>query len=102
MKYQIYIDDNFHYMNEDERVKGPLLRSKEAAIAEVKQIVDESLLWERNQCENPNDPKELYERYIAFGDDPFILSEDKSFRFSAWEYAKLRSAELCWKGEARF
>lgn len=94
MNYKILIDDNFHYMDESERTTGPTLTTREEAIAEAKKIVDESLRWERRQCQNPHNPSEIFARYRSFGEDPFIVSEDEECSFSAWEYAKERSASI--------
>ena len=44
MKYTLYIDDNFHYMDEDERYKFGEFSSLEKAIARAKQIVDAFLV----------------------------------------------------------
>jgi hypothetical protein len=38
--------------------------------------------------------KELWEGYMMFGEDPFIVSDDINCRFSAWTYAKQRCREL--------
>lgn len=37
---------------------------------------------------------QLYTSYVLFGEDPYINSTDENARFSAWNYAKLRSEEL--------
>jgi hypothetical protein len=39
--------------------------------------------------------EELYGGYMGFGEDPFIVSDDENCFFSAWGYAKKRSAQLC-------
>jgi hypothetical protein len=94
MKYQIFIDDNFHYMDESERDEGNSFDSAEEAIIEAKKIVDRSLRWERMQAKAPDDAEELYDRYTDFGDDPFIRSGDPDCKFSAWNYAKERCKEI--------
>jgi hypothetical protein len=38
--------------------------------------------------------KELWEGYMMFDEDPFIVSDDANCRFSAWTYAKQRCREL--------
>jgi len=48
-KYQIFIDDNFHYMDEDERIAGDVFDTAEEAIAAAKKIVDKSLRHEYRQ-----------------------------------------------------
>jgi hypothetical protein len=40
---------------------------------------------------------EVYEKYVMFGDDPFIVAVnacDPPVAFSAWDYAKARSVIL--------
>ena len=54
------IDDNFHYMDEDERCDSGTFKTYEEAVSAAKEIVDRSLRWERGQSKNPNDPDELY------------------------------------------
>ena len=95
MKYRNFTDDNFHFIDESERSSGGGFDTFEEALARAKELVDKSLRWERWQCENQNDPEELYDRYMDFGDDPFIKLCPKGAHFSAWEYAKTRCKEIC-------
>jgi hypothetical protein len=83
-KYAVYLDDNFHYMDEDERHKLGEFDDCAAAIAACEQIVDEFLLPNRGQCED------LFATYLMFGDDPFILTDDPNCKFSARDYARER------------
>jgi hypothetical protein len=94
-KYRVMIDDNFHYMDESERDEHGTFKIYEEAVEAAKQIVDKSLRWERKQSKNPGDPKELYERYTNFGDDPFVTPEPEGQHFSAWGYAEQRCHEIC-------
>jgi hypothetical protein len=91
-KYVVYVDDNFHYKDETERYKLGEFASCKEAIETCKEIVDKFL--ERGYGKGVSF-KELYEGYTAFGEDPFIISDDESCRFSAWDYAKKRCRELC-------
>jgi hypothetical protein len=91
-KYVVYVDDNFHYKDEKERYKLGEFASCKEAIETCKEIVDKFL--ERGYGKGVS-YKELYEGYTAFGEDPFIISDDESCRFSAWDYAKKRCRELC-------
>ena len=90
MKYQVCKDDNFHYMDETERIDGNSYDTYEEAVEEARRIVDRSLRWERLQSKDSNDPDELYDRYQDFGDDPFVRPGDPDHHFSAWDYAKER------------
>ena len=87
MTYQVFVDDNFHFMDQSERYLHGEFDSYEAAIAACKKIVDECL-ESSYQPEMTSD--QLYESYAGFGDDPFIKSDDKSCDFHAREYAKSR------------
>ena len=91
-KYVVYVDDNFHYRDESERYKLGDFETCEEAVTACKKIVDE--YFERGY-EKGISFKELYGGYTTFGEDPFIVSDDEKCRFSAWDYAKKRSRELC-------
>jgi len=91
-KYEVFVDDNFHFMDESERYKLGDFKTCEEAIAVCMKIVDEFL---ETGYKKGMSFKELYEGYTGFGEDPFIISGDKTCFFSAWDYAKKRSAELC-------
>ena len=91
-KYEVYVDDNFHYMDKSERYKLGDFETCEEAVAACKKIVDEFL---EKGYQKGMSFKELYEGYIGFGEDPFIVSDDKKCFFSAWSYARERCIELC-------
>ena len=82
--YTVYVDDNFHYMDEDERYKLGEFDDCAAAIAACKQIVDEFLLPNRGQSDD------LLVTYLMFGEDPFIMTDDPDCKFSARDYARER------------
>ena len=92
-RYQLLIDDNFHFMDEGERV-GPIeFDTPDAALAEARRIVDADLA---GYFKPGMTAAEMYELYVAFGDDPFIVSDDPAAQsFSAWQYAERRCKELC-------
>jgi hypothetical protein len=97
--YRIMIDDNFHYMEEDKRSTGRIFATAEEAIDACRRLVDRSLLHEYEQ--GGVTAEALYDRYTDFGDDPFVvaLGGVPKVEFSAWNYAKLRAAELTAPGE---
>lgn len=95
MKYRVMVDDNFHYMDESERYCAGEFSSGEEALREAKKILTDSLRSMREGAKNPSDPKEIYERYIFFGEDPFIVGGDEKVNFSAWTYAKEKAPEIC-------
>jgi len=91
-KHEVYVDDNFHYLDESERYKHGAFETCEEAIMVYKKIVDEFL---DQGYEKGMNFKELYEGYLGVGEDPFIISGDTTCFFSAWDYAKQRCHELC-------
>ncbi len=91
MVYVVFVDDNFHYMDESERYKLGEFETAEAAEAACRKIVDEFLM----QNHKPGSSfEELYKLYTMFGEDPFIIGQPEC-RFSAWNYAKQRAEEIC-------
>jgi hypothetical protein len=89
----VFVDDNFHYMDEEYRYELGSFHDCESAVAACKKIVDEFLADCYQQCRTP---KELWQQYFSFGEDPWIATEDPDcrVRFSAWEYAKERCEEI--------
>lgn len=91
MAYVVFVDDNFHYMDESERYKLGEFETAEAAETACRRIVNEFLL----QNHKPGcSAEELYELYTMFGEDPFIIGKPEC-HFSAWNYAKQRAEEIC-------
>jgi hypothetical protein len=93
-RYKVMVDDNFHYMDEDDRYEHGTFSTLEEAVASCKQLVDADLteLAERNVTAD-----KLYDLYVSFGRDPFIVAldpKDDRPSFSAWNYAKERSQVL--------
>jgi len=88
--YTVFVDDNFHYMDESERYKLGEFSSYAEAVAACERLVDAYLL------ENPTADEtaaQKYAAYTSFGPDPFIVTDDPAVaapRFSAWDYAKGR------------
>jgi hypothetical protein len=95
MTYKVFIDDNFHYMDESERYELGEFPTLDAAIAASRKIVDEYLL---SAYKPGMTAHALYRSYTSFGEDPFIVavsSNETGVLFSAWDYAKSRCDELC-------
>lgn len=90
--YTVYVDDNFHYMDESERYVLGTFEDCETAIEECKQIVDEFLLA---NLTSGMTARQLYGLYTSFGEDPWISGPESNCKFSAWTYAGQRSEELC-------
>ena len=88
--YTVFVNDNFHYMDESERYKLGEFDDCESATAACKKIVDEFL--EANGSDGT--AEDLFEQYTTFGEDPWISSADKNCKFSAWDYARERCRQI--------
>lgn len=91
-RYTVFVDDNFHHMDEEHRYKLGEFEDCESAIAACVRIVDDFLL--ANYQAGVASAEALYQQYVSFGEDPFIVPS-ADCPFSAWEYAKKRCAEIC-------
>jgi hypothetical protein len=94
MAYKVFIDDNFHYQDESERVTHGQFETAEQAIAACQTIVDDFLA---SAFEPGISAAALYDLYKSFGDDPFIVAADPKAApaaFSAWDYARERCAAI--------
>ena len=89
--YSVYVDDNFHYMDESERYKLDTFETCEDAVKACMKIVDEFL---EDGYKAGKNFEELMKEYLLFGEDPFIVSSDKTCFFSARDYARKRCSEL--------
>jgi hypothetical protein len=92
-KYIIYVDDNFHYMDENERYTAAVFDNYQDAVKYCKDFVDKELL---NMYKTGMTAEKLYDDYTDFGEDPYIRphNDDEEY-FSAWKYAKEKSKEIC-------
>jgi hypothetical protein len=90
--YTVMVDDNYHYMDADERYKHGDFATAAEAIAAARKIVDAYLA---SAYEPGMSATALYSSYTSFGEDPFIVAPGEAVEFSAWTYAKARSEEMC-------
>jgi hypothetical protein len=67
LKYQIYVDDNFHYMDEDERYFGGSYADCQSAINKCMDIVNSFLM---DAYKEGMTAAELLSQYKSFGEDP--------------------------------
>lgn len=72
--YTVIVDDNFHYMDEDERYRHGEFDDCESAVKACKKIVDEFLL---QHYEPGMIAEQLLTGYIMFGEDPFVSTTDR-------------------------
>ncbi len=100
MTHKVFVDDNFHYMDESERYALGEYATLEEAIEVCKKIVDEYLM---SALKPGMTAQELNFSYTSFGEDPFIIANPLAHSgvlFSAWDYARQRSKDLCGPEEA--
>ncbi len=90
-RYTVLVDDNFHYMDEDERYTAGEFDTYTAAVSECERIVDDFLLdaWSEGMS-----AEKLHAQYLMFGEDPFVVPSDGDHRFSARDYARRRCEEI--------
>lgn len=110
-KYELYLDENDHYRDEEKRYLAGVFDTYEEAVRAAKKIVDEYLEY---ACAPGMTAEELLNSYRMFGEDPFIVGNvsgqydeaaaaghavfaEGGSRFSAWEYAEIRCRELSGK-----
>lgn len=98
-QYKVMVDDNFHYMDEDERWEFGTFSTAEEALAACRRVVDGSLLEEYRDGATAD---ALYDRYTSFGDEPFVVAPPGAAKvdFSARTYARERATELAAAGTA--
>ncbi len=99
-QFHVYIADNFHYPPfepGDEPYKHSSYPTLEAAIAFCKKRLDEDLARITNHYSSA---EQMYDQYVNFGEDPFIVGPVKGPLFSGWTYAKQRCAEIYAQREA--
>jgi hypothetical protein len=91
MAYTVFIDDNYHYMDESERITHGEFETLEAANKACKKIVNDCLAYSYTPGMTA---EKLYESYTFFGEDPWI-SGGEGVPFSSWTYARQRCNEIC-------
>lgn len=90
--FKVMVDDNFNYQDEGERHTHGCYATLDEAIFACRRIVEDYLA----SAHKPGmTARELLSSYQSFGDDPYIVSNQGSAGFSAWDYAKRRSEEIC-------
>lgn len=89
MTYKVFVDDNFHFMDESERYCDGEYATLAEATARCRAIVDKVL---KHLREPGMTAEQLYESYVSFGEDPWIQGGGD---FSAWAHARERCAALC-------
>lgn len=97
--YTVFVDDFFHFMEENDRYKLGDFATADEAIDAARRVVDAYL---RDAFRPGLSAASLLYSYTQFGEGPFILTDDIACRFVAWEYARERSEALCGIDEEPF
>jgi len=95
LRYRVMVDDNYHYMDPDERYEQGIYDNVEDALAVCRRLVDFSL---KEGYQPGMTAEALFGYYRSFGDDPFIVAiegSDDGAKFSAWDYARERCRSMC-------
>lgn len=92
VRFTVWVDDNFAYMDETERYALGSFDTLEQAVRHCQARVDGFLV---SHYQPGMSAAELYAAYTSFGEDPFILPRTGAQPFSAWQYAKQRCETLC-------
>lgn len=90
--FTVYVDDNYHYMDEDERWTLGVFGSAEEALSAAEDLVTKSVtaMYEAGMSAS-----EVFGRYQMFGNDPFIVGVGFERRsFHAWDFARTESFRL--------
>ena len=97
MTYKVFVDDNYHFMDESERYALGAYPTYELAVAACKRIVDEFFT---NYDMDHMSAEEMFSGYVSYGESPFIAPEpDPDHFFSARAYAKQRCEEIAKQGK---
>ena len=93
-QYTVMVDDNFHYMDQDERWQYGTFASADEAIAACRHLVEQSLAEHYKPGMTAG---QLYAQYASFGDDPFVIASEggEKVSFSARDYAGERAEAMC-------
>ena len=91
----VFVNDNYHYQDEDERYQLGEFETLGDAISACKRLVDEYLDEAREDgASSIVSAEDLYRSYTMFGPDPFVVGAAEYVPFSAWEYAKQRCQDI--------
>ncbi len=91
MPYVVYVDDNFRYLNEEERNRHGEFEHYDDALQAAQGIVDRFLEDHQGKYAQAS---ALFQAYTQYGDDPFIVPDDAAHRFSARTYAREKCEQL--------
>ena len=88
-QFKIFVDDNYHYMDESERYAAGSYDSLDEAVNKCKELTIKSL---ENLYEKGITPEKLQIQWSMFGEDPYVFGGCGAVPFSARRFV---STELC-------
>ena len=88
-QFKIFVDDNFHSMDESERYEAGSYDSLDEAVNKCKELTIKSL---KNLYEKGITPEKLQTQWSMFGEDPYVFGGRGAVPFSARKFV---STELC-------
>ncbi len=92
-EFTVFVDDNFHYQDEDERYRLGTYATYEEALEACRALVRKDL---EHHYKPGMSSADLFAQWSGFGEDPFIRpTPEGTEQFSAYEYAKERAAAMC-------
>lgn len=86
--FTVFVDDNFHYMDQEHRYRHGAFATWDKAVAACQKLIDAEL---RDFLEQGIEPEALSATWALYGSDPFIVATDDGTagparRFSARDY----------------
>ena len=90
--WTVFVDDNFHFLDETERCTLGTFDKYDQALSACQKKVDDFL----NDSSATN-AEDLLASFSSFGESPRLSGptpEGETLRFSAWNYARERCAEI--------
>ena len=90
--FTVLIDDNYHFMDEDERATGPSFATYGEAVSWCQTFLERHL----EELAKPGmSAADLIAGYRSFGDDPWITPEPEGTHFSAWDFVEEIAERVC-------
>jgi hypothetical protein len=92
--FRVLVDDNYHYMHQDERYQAAEFGDYASAVEKCEAIV-EDCLQEQLQYRPGMSAESLLIAFKMFGEDPWVSPTPEGVEsFSAWDYAEQRCQEV--------
>ncbi|MEY8095846.1 hypothetical protein AB9F29_00270 [Falsihalocynthiibacter sp. S25ZX9] len=79
MPFTVFVDDNFHHGDPEERLTDRTYETRDEAIARCKQLIENELL---SYLEQGFSVEKLYATWMMFGEAPYIPEVDYSAKKS--------------------